>query len=223
MKKTLFTIYFLLISGMAWATATSPLNYTITAPPKTEDQQSMYQYMNSLYQRWNVMQVTTTDPNGSVSSDYGALVVYNNGSNYSLRMQTATPNGTAWVADTVDGRNIINVNNLSPSAGVIPSANLPAVSAQVGLGAWTTFSTGSNLQASTDGFVMAYGSNSGGQGVISGYTDSNSTPSTLRATNRSYTAGESASIMFTVRKNDWYRVDVSGMTSKTAYFISIGN
>lgn len=93
-------IIFLMCFSLSVCYAASPalqaLNYILIAPPKTEDSKSLYQYLNTLYSRWNTLQVTTQEPNGNVDSSYGNIIIYYDGSNYWLAVQTLKPSGTTW-------------------------------------------------------------------------------------------------------------------------------
>jgi len=86
-----------------------------------------------------------------------------------------------------------------------------------GFGTWSSKSSGANYQALTDGIACGY-SNIGVGSNISGYTDSNSTPSTIRVT-----AGPATDQQFgfcmPVKKNDYYRYD----GAMAVYFLSLGN
>lgn len=82
------------------------------------------------------------------------------------------------------------------------------------LGAWTSKSAGVAYQASTDGFVTAYRTT---DGRVRGYTDSSSSPTTLRIQNAS--TSEEEGICFPVLKGDYYKVrdyDSSGTEQSTA-------
>lgn len=90
-----------------------------------------------------------------------------------------------------------------------------------GFGAWVGSSFGTTYQAANDGYVVAWGLQFGSSQNINGYTDSNSSPSTLRQT-----AGGSSgvsvndSIMMPVRKGDYWQVSENGPSSAAVYWIS---
>lgn len=98
MKKVIITLILLSIFsiGVLAAPLMNSLNYVLQAPPKSEDVRSLYNYLNTLYSRWNQIQVTTQEPNGNVSEPYGSLILYFDGSNYFLAVETKSPNGSIW-------------------------------------------------------------------------------------------------------------------------------
>ena len=74
-----------------------------------------------------------------------------------------------------------------------------------GFGAWVSKSNNTVYQAATDGFVMAYGY---GDSTIYGYTDSSSSPTTLRIKDGQVSAAGwgNYGITMPVRKNDYWKV-----------------
>lgn len=72
------------------------LNYVLQAPPKDESPLALYSYLNMLYQRWNVLQLSTQEPNGNIDSDYGQQIIYNDGTDFWLAIETTSPHGTTW-------------------------------------------------------------------------------------------------------------------------------
>lgn len=71
-------------------------NYVIPAPPKESDDKSLYLYLNNLYNRWNTLQVTTTSPNGNITSNFGNIIIYYDATDYWLAVETTKPKGTTW-------------------------------------------------------------------------------------------------------------------------------
>jgi hypothetical protein len=97
------------------------------------------------------------------------------------------------------------------------------VNAQVGLGSWSSISANTIYSASTDLFVTAYGAGNSGVAYIQILTDSNSTPTTLRAYNGANTGGWlSYNLNCMVKKGDYYEVVTSNISSFIGYSISIG-
>ena len=97
MRNFLFIILFLIIAIKGWgAPVLQDLNYILNAPPKTEDEKSLYQYLNTLYGRWNTIQITIQEPNGNITANYGNIIVYKNGSTFSLAVETTSPSGKTW-------------------------------------------------------------------------------------------------------------------------------
>ena len=87
------------MGGIYAAPILQDLNYIIQAPPKTEDPNSLYQWIYQIYQRWMQCQITTQEPNGNIDAGVGSLIVYHNTSTaqYYLAVETTSPQGTTWV------------------------------------------------------------------------------------------------------------------------------
>lgn len=82
-------------------------------------------------------------------------------------------------------------------------------------GAWASKSDSTTYQAASDGFVCAIGPSP--SGAVTGITDSNAAPTTIRA----YQNGASAvkvSIMLPVKKSDYWKVT----GSVTVYWLPVG-
>lgn len=94
------------------------------------------------------------------------------------------------------------------------------------LGSWVDKSSSYGAQqAATDGFVCAYLTSAGGETVqISGYTDSNSNPTTVRSASRA--ANDELAVVsiaaMPVKKGDYWKVVVSG-GSPVVYWIPFGS
>lgn len=106
-----------------------------------------------------------------------------------------------------------NVANNAASGVVFLDANSKISVAQ--LGAWVdkTASYGAQ-QVTTDGFVVAKGSATAGSAVILiGYTDGNANPTTERNAGTSYLPSNTsyAGVSFFVRKNDYWKIVLSGV------------
>lgn len=106
----------------------------------------------------------------------------------------------------------------TPVVGANWKLAIPAISGI--LGAWTTKASGTIYQAGTDGFVTVV-IGVGSTTTIYGYTDSSSSPSTLRAAQQVpwFSGTAYGSLGFPVRKNDYYQTAGGG----TVYFIPIGS
>jgi hypothetical protein len=102
MKIWMLTICILSFSMTIYAfPVLQALNYILPAPPKTDDAKTTYYYLNTLYSRWNTLQITTQEPNGNVTGNYGQLIIYNNSGTYFLAVETKTPNGAVWKGITL--------------------------------------------------------------------------------------------------------------------------
>lgn len=87
----------MILSFPVWsAPILQDLNYILPSPPKTEDPNSLYQWIYQIYQRWNVLQSTTQEPNVNIDADVGQNIIYFDGTNYWLAIETTSPHGTTW-------------------------------------------------------------------------------------------------------------------------------
>jgi hypothetical protein len=95
-----------------------------------------------------------------------------------------------------------------------------------GFGTWVPAVVGMSTQATTDGIVTVYGGWNSGAISLSIKTDSDDPPATVRVKRyedfAGVTSNEVYSVACPVRKNDYYLIESSGMTTLTAYFLSIG-
>lgn len=99
------------------------------------------------------------------------------------------------------------------------------------LGAWTAKTIGTIYQATTDGFVIAsYNSSSSSANTLELISDSNSTPSTVRAISETNFPSSGVGITGTfvsspIKKGDYYQVTATadGTPSGTMFFISLGS
>ena len=91
------------------------------------------------------------------------------------------------------------------------------------LGSWVDKSGGyAAQQAATDGFVCVYGTSTGADFVATGYTDVNSTPTTIRAAangTHTYPTG----FMMPVKKGDYWKVVLTSGTTIAVYWIPLCN
>jgi len=94
-------------------------------------------------------------------------------------------------------------------------------SSSTGFGSWAGPLTNNvNVQATTDLMVHAYGVNTGGTCVISGFTDNTTTPTTKIV----YTSGATnvwLNVTMAVKKGDYWKINVVG-TAATIYTLSLG-
>lgn len=116
----------------------------------------------------------------------------------------------------VSGAALTLLPNVPPGAGLLPAANIGGT-----LGAWITKTPGQIYQALTDGFFVCtctVGNTTGGNYNV--YTDSSSSPSTVRGVATRATGGIVSSVTTPVKKNDYYEVD-TGVAA--AFFIASGS
>lgn len=126
--------------------------------------------------------------------------------------------------------------NANAAGGVVvldASSKLPAVDGSqltnisTSFGAWVDKSSSYGAQqAATDGFVLAYSTQGQENKRMIGYTDGNTTPTTVRADfdlRGAYSAGRGTlNIMFPVRKGDYWRV-VTDATIGKVWWIPLGS
>ena len=138
---------------------------------------------------------------------YGAIPICSsaNPSTLVLISPAPTTTGTAYLLvssnNTTGG--IQAPSFVTPADAFVGTGNtIGATNISAILGAWESKSNDTVYEAETDGFVCA-----GGQALTtcSGYTDSSTPPTTLRAFNWS-TSGVNASIMMPVKKGDYWKV-----------------
>lgn len=103
------------------------------------------------------------------------------------------------------------------------TANIPStIKVQAQFGAWVDKSSNYGAQqAATDGFVVVY---TGSDGLgITGYTDGNADPTTIRIVSTIATVTGSKSFTMPVRKNDYWKiVKDAGVTSISVFWIPLG-
>lgn len=98
MIKYILIILFISISVKVLAAPLlTSVDYVMPAPPISTSTLSLYQYLYNIYQHWNTMQITTQEPNGNFVENYGAFLVYYDGTHYWIAMETTAPSGSTWV------------------------------------------------------------------------------------------------------------------------------
>jgi hypothetical protein len=94
---------------------------------------------------------------------------------------------------------------------------------QVAFGSWVSRSGDTVYQASTDGFVLAWGSRDGEPPGVRGYTDSSNPPATLRIASREGEYGNTSrqSITMPVKKDDYWKVTGENFNWGDIYWIPL--
>ena len=144
-KKILFILF---IPVLAWGN-------TIEQPPVDGNLSvQTSQYLQTLYNNLNKVNITTTDPNGNIRGDLGELRIYNNTGNLTMKVCTSSPTGTTWD----------NVTYITPTADEFQAGMIMLWSGLI-----ANIPTGWHLCDGTEGtpdlrgrFVMAADSDSGG-------------------------------------------------------------
>lgn len=148
-----------------------------------------------------------------------------------LNVSSKLPASITGDADTVDGqhasafepafsKNTAFNKNFGSAADTVAEGNHGHGGT---FGAWGLKSFDTIYQATTDGFVVAYGT-AGWQGTIRmiGYTDSSNPPTTARVAdqgNASYVGSASGGILMPVRKNDYYQIELISGTGESVYWL----
>lgn len=130
----------------------------------------------------------------------------------------SSTNWSILVSSTTAGANWDNMYGIAPSGGLFSNTNVGGL-----FGTWsqpTCSSVGISYHAATDLVVMAY---AGTNDYVQCYTDSNSSPSTMRmfgGYGASLTQGGGCSMP--VKKNDYWKITTSGSTP-VCNVLSIGS
>lgn len=173
----------------------------------------------------------------------GVLPVANGGTNASSASITAFNNITGFSAAGTTGTNSTNLvfstspTLVTPNLGtpttltLTNATGLPAAGLTGVLGTWATKSTGSPIQATTDGFVICVvntGASNNSYGNL--FTDSSNPPTTRRSRVGSDSSvsgpnGVVGTLFSPVKKNDYYEVTLTGAATAPdgMFFIPLGS
>ena len=79
---------------------TSAYAGNLTQPPvlKKEPVEEQH-YLKEIYNNWNNLEGTTTNPDGSRRGNYGDMLLLNSSGTYYLEICVSSPNGTVWVGE----------------------------------------------------------------------------------------------------------------------------
>lgn len=160
--------------------------------------------------------ITDVNISSTAAIEYTKLALNNTIRATDLLSTTIIPtsNGGTGSSSSANGANGVVVLNGSAQLPAVSGANLTGIgnsAVTAILGADIIQSTGTTYQASTDGFVSvdpAYGSINGGTDNVYAYSDSNSSPTTIRGRcdTGSATTDIFSTLFFRVRKNDYWKV-----------------
>jgi hypothetical protein len=71
----------------------------IPAPPKIDNiTVAEQQYLQTLYNQHNILEVTSTNPNGSRRGNNGEVITFSSGGTVYIGVCTSTPSGYNWIA-----------------------------------------------------------------------------------------------------------------------------
>lgn len=133
------------------------------------------------------------------------------------------PSGSGYIPvanlASIPGTIINNLASLSSQAGFIPRGNISSLFGSTSSGSYVA---GSNYQAATDLIVFAYGSVGSTTDSIEGLTDASSPPTTRVVYIEPGVAGKYTTIMFPVRKNDYFKIVTVGIALAGYRTIPIG-
>lgn len=87
---------FLLFTTFAYAGTSVTKNWAPVPPPIKDDPTAIYDFLNFLYNHFNILQIITTNPNGSTQGHAGEGIIYNNSGTYKVCYETTQPNGKIW-------------------------------------------------------------------------------------------------------------------------------
>lgn len=122
-------------------------------------------------------------------------------------------------AGTDDTKWMTPLKTANAIAALAPSSSSP-------LGSWASKSVNTEYEAEADGFVLftAEKDNYNAVGYMRGYTDSSSPPTTIRAIhNQASSSGSQFTIMFPVKKGDYWKVTQNNTKSEVVYWIPMGS
>lgn len=103
------------------------------------------------------------------------------------------------------------------------SSNITAIRNDdvVALGDWVSKTVEITYQATTDGFVTAWGGATSANAFINGLSDNSTSPSTRRIYCEPGVSGKYDGIMFPVKAGDYYKVDTDDITNAGMFFIPL--
>lgn len=157
----------------------------------------------------------------SVYVDSTPNLIFNNGStNYTLNAGFIVLSAT----DTTPG---YLASKITTGLAIIGTTAGSPLGVSAAFGAWSSLSAGTTYQATADGLVVAFMNNTNNNSLLRGYSDSSTSPSTLRSASSLNSGAAGASylnIMFPVKKGDYFHVNTSGTADTiTMYFVPLGS
>lgn len=242
----------LLFAGAPSSTYTFEVGHTIQPSEVQQETTNIYRYLSTGVDTLADNCVTTskildgTIANADISGTAGipdtklaTISTAGKVNGTALTGLASIPSGAGEIPDTNKGFPVVLTTDVT---GTLPEANggtgaTAAANAASGvvvldanskisvaqLGAWVDKSASYGAQqAATDGFVIAASALGSNGENLYGYTDSGANPTTIRA--RAVTANTSLdqSIMFLVRKGDYWKVTTTGDII-TVYWIPLGS
>ena len=86
--KKLLILFIILIPLVVWAG-------NIAQPPVIQDKVTK-EYLKTIADNWNKLEVVTSNPDGSRSGRLGEMILLNSSGTYYLEICTSSPDGTVW-------------------------------------------------------------------------------------------------------------------------------
>ena len=69
----------------------------LSQPPILKDEPlAEQQYFTEIYNNFNLLEVTETNPDGNRNGKYGQIILLKSGGNYYVEICVSSPNGTVW-------------------------------------------------------------------------------------------------------------------------------
>ena len=65
-------------------------------PPSPRIDKSVREYLKTIADNFNNLEIVTTSPNGARTGDYGDMVLLVTGGNYYVEVCVSSPSGTVW-------------------------------------------------------------------------------------------------------------------------------
>ncbi len=238
MKKiSLLIITILLATNVYAAAPTRPYTYVsnniIDPVQNNANENTLYSYLQTGVDTYSPGSITGSDISGSASIPYVSLSLSNSIVNADINSSAGIVYSKLSLSNSILATdikstevfalaNIPTIPLATGVSGVLPVANGGTGTSGNLFGTPVSKSTGTIYQAATNGIVEVTSVSNSANGSLSGYTDSSTPPTTLRAVCESPSLNSGMSITFVVLKGDYYTVTASSATG-VMVFIPIGS
>jgi len=133
------------------------------------------------------------------------------------------PSGAGYIPSanlaTIPGQLLSDLASMASTSGFIPRGNISSLFGSTASGSYVA---GNSYQAATDLLVFAYGNTGGVNDGIEGLTDASSPPTTRVVYSEPGVSGRYVSMVFPVRKNDYFKIATVGIALNGYRTIPIG-